>query len=107
MNRQQAIELANKIKEIRKKKNLGDGDELSYAILLRLKDMGWGRRQMAMKRLVMEGYADSVETIERMLKSKKVSMNVDVGDSPTESTGMSDDVLDAGIQYLGINQDLL
>ena len=107
MNRQQAIELARKIKDIRKKRLFGGSKELSLQTLLKLREMGWPRRQMLMERLVKEGYADSIEAIERMLKGKKVCLSVGTSGSATESKGMSDDILDAGVQYLDINKEIL
>lgn len=107
MNRQQAIELARKIDDIRKRKRLGGKKELSYTTLLRLAEMDKWQRDLVIERLVREGYAKSVEDIKRLLMSKRVSLSVGEGGNAVESAGMSDDILDAGIQYLGINQDLI
>lgn len=107
MNRQQAIELARKIDDIRKRKRLGGKKELSYTTLLRLAEMDKWQRDLVIERLVREGYAKSVEEIKHLLMSKRVSLSVTEGGNAVESAGMSDDILDAGIQYLGINQDLI
>lgn len=103
-NRQQAIDLANKIKELRKERF--KNKEINIPVLLRLQDLPPYERENAMERLVQEGYAGNVKEIERMLKSKEVVLSPTGGSVPTESVGMSDDKLDAGIQYLHINLDL-
>lgn len=104
MDRQEAIALAQKIKEIRRKKF--HDKKISLATLLRLREMNSYERESVMDKLVKDGYADSVDEIKRMLDDKRLCLGNGY-DSPTESTGMSDDVLDAGIQYIGINKDLL
>ena len=73
MNRQEAIELANKIQDIRSKRIKGDDGQLYYHTLLRLKEMDVLKRIDMMERLVREGYAESVEAIEKLLNSKAVS----------------------------------
>jgi hypothetical protein len=57
------------------------------------------KREPIMERLVKEGYARNVNEIKRMLRSKELAAFNNSG-IPTESTGMSDDKLDSGIQYL-------
>lgn len=104
MNRQEAINLAQKIKAIRKEKFAAR--KISYPVLLRLAEMPYYKREVTMERLVQEGYADSVEDIRLLLRDKRVCLGVGDG-RPVESAGMSDSVLDAGIQYLCINKDLL
>lgn len=104
MDRQEAIALAQKIKEIRRKKF--HDKKISLTTLLRLREMNSYERESVMDKLVKDGYADSVDEIKRMLDDKRLCLGNGY-DSPTESTGMSDDVLDAGIQYIGINKDLL
>ena len=76
MNRQEAIELAHKIQDIRSKRIKGDDWQLSYHTLLRLKEMDVLKRLDMMERLVREGYAESVEAIEKLLNSKAVSGSV-------------------------------
>ena len=76
MNRQEAIELAHKIHDIRSKRIKGDDGQLSYHALLRLKEMDQPKRQDMMERLVREGFAESVEAIEKLLNSKAVSGSV-------------------------------
>ena len=60
-----------------------------------------------MERLVSEGYADSIEDIERMLNSRDVCRYVLPSYSPTESAGMSDDKTYFGVHNLSINKELL
>ena len=104
MNRQQAIELAQKIKEIRQQKL--KNKTLSFRTMLRLTELPIYEREATMVRLVEEGYADSVDDIRQMLKDKRLCLGMGY-DSPTESTGMSDEVLDAGAHYLDINKELI
>lgn len=104
MNRKEAIALAQKIKEIRKKKL--NKKNISFATLLRLREMGYYERERVMEKLVNDGYADNTDEIKRMLNDRRLCLDTGYA-MPTESTGMSDNVLDAGIQYIGINSDLL
>lgn len=100
-NKQQAIDLANKIKEIRKDKF--KNKEINIPVLLRLKEMPYYQRQVAMQRLVSEGYANDVGEIEKMLRKKEVVRSVTPSAAPADDKGMSDDIKDNGIQYLHIN----
>lgn len=100
MNRQEAILLAQKIKQIRHNK-------LDVPTLLRLRDMPRPKRDYCMDMLVKKGYADSVDDIVRMMMSREVCRYVTAGDSPLESTGMSDDRLDRGIGNVYFNNDML
>ena len=76
MNRQEAIKLARKIHDIRAKRVQGADGNLTYHTLLRLKEMDVLKRLDMMERLVREGYAESVEAIEKLLNSKAVSGSV-------------------------------
>lgn len=91
MNRQEAIELAHKIQDIRSKRIKGDDGQLSYHTLLRLKEMDVLKRLDMMERLVREGYAESVESIEKMLNSKAVSGPVG-GSAYCQAHKMSDEL---------------
>jgi len=73
MNRQEAIKLARKIHDIRAKRVQGADGKLTYHTLLRLKEMDPPKRQDMMERLVREGFAESVEAIQKLLNSKAVS----------------------------------
>ena len=102
MNRREAIALAQKIRDIREHKFRNQ--KISFQTLLRLSEMDAFKRQCVMERLVEEGYARSVSDIERMLRSRDVCRFVTPSYTPTESVGMSDDRLDAGIQNVSINR---
>ena len=106
MNRKQAIELTQKIRDIRANRIQRDDGELSFHTLLRLSEMDYPKRRDIMERLVREGYAPSVGAIERMLNVKEVTRNMQVG-SYCPSAGMSDDILDQGPQYIGMSHELL
>ena len=98
MNRQEAIKLARKIHDIRSKRVQNDEGQLSYHTLLRLKEMDLSKRYDMMERLVREGYAESVEAIEKLLNSKAVSGSI-YGNAYCPSAGKSDDKLDPGTHY--------
>ena len=98
MNRQEAIELAHKIHDIRSKRIKGDDGQLSYHALLRLKEMDRPKRQDMMERLVREGFAESVETIEKLLNSKAVSGSTS-GNAYCPGHNMSDQITDIGTHY--------
>ena len=104
-NRQEAIDLANKIKEIRKDKF--KNKEINIPVLLRLKEMPYYQRQAAMQRLVSEGYAENVGEIEKMLRKKEVVRSVTPSAAPVDDKGMSDNRKDNSIQYIHINNDLI
>ena len=91
MNRQEAIELAHKIQDIRSKRIKGDDGKLSYHTLLRLKEMDVLKRLDMMDRLVREGYAESVEAIEKLLNSKAVNGHVG-GNAYCPAHKMSDEL---------------
>lgn len=98
MNRQQAIELARKIHDIRAKRIQNDDGQLSYHTLLRLKEMELPKRYNMMERLVREGYAPDVKTIERLLNSKAVSGSTG-GNAYCPGHTMSDKITDPGTHY--------
>ena len=91
MNRQEAIKLALKIHDIRAKRIQKDDGQLSYHTLLRLKEMDVPKRYDMMERLVREGYAESVEAIEKLLNSKAVCGPVG-GNAYCPSHKMSDEL---------------
>ena len=98
MNRKQAIELAQKIHDIRSKRVQSADGKLSYYTLLRLKEMDVLKRYDMMERLVREGYAESVEAIEKLLNSKAVSGPVG-GNAYCPGHKMSDKIIDPGTHY--------
>ena len=98
MNRQEAIKLARKIHEIRAKRVQGADGNLTYHTLLRLKEMDQPKRQDMMERLVREGFAESVEAIEKLLNSKAVSGSTS-GNTYCPGHKMSDQITDPGTHY--------
>lgn len=98
MNRQEAIKLARKIHDIRAKRIQKDDGQLSYHALLRLKEMDLPKRYDMMERLVREGYAESVEAIEKLLNSKAVSGSTG-GNAYCQGHKMSDKITDPGTHY--------
>lgn len=98
MNRRQAIELAQKIHDLRAKRVQSADGKLSYYTLLRLKEMDLPKRYDMMERLVREGYAPDVETIEKMLASKAVSGSTG-GNAYCSGHKMSDKITDPGTHY--------
>ena len=98
MNRQEAIKLAQKIHNLRAKRVQASDGQLSYHALLRLKEMDLPKRYDMMKRLVREGYADSIESIEKLLNSKAVTGSTG-GNAYCPSHKMSDKITDPGTHY--------
>ena len=98
MNRQEAIKLAQKIHDLRAKRVQASDGQLSYHTLLRLKEIEPLKRRDMMERLVREGYADSVEAIEKLLNSKAVSGSTG-GNAYCPSHKMSDKITDPGTHY--------
>ena len=98
MNRQEAIKLAQKIRDIRAKRIQGTDKRLTLPVLLRLMDMDLPKRTAAIQKLVREGYASSEEEIEKALRSKAVMGSVH-GGAYCPSAGKSDDKLDPGTHY--------
>ena len=98
MNRQEAIKLAQKIRDIRAKRIQGTDKRLTLPVLLRLMDMDLTKRTAAIQKLVREGYASSEEEIEKALRSKAV-MSSCYGSAYCPSAGMSDKKLDPGTHY--------
>ena len=98
MNRQEAIKLARKIHDLRAKRVQNDDGQLSYHTLLRLKEMDPTKRYTMMERLVREGYAPDVKTIEKMLASKAVTGS-NGGNAYCPGHKMSDKITDPGTHY--------
>lgn len=98
MNRQEAINLARKIHDLRAKRVQDADGKLSYHTLLRLKEMNVPKRYEMMERLVREGFAPDVKTIEKLMWSKAV-VGVSYGSAHCPGHKMSDKITDPKTHY--------